>query len=165
MRVRHTLLAALAVAALTVPLAAAAAPTPVPGQGHVQNLGWLPTSTTIIGTTGKALRLEAVKLSGFPVEYQAHVQNVGWLPWVDAGEQAGTTGKSLRMEAIRIRLVPTAAMFGSVEYRCHVQDLWLARMDSRRWHMRHHGEVPAHGGAASPLRRRHRAHARAHRHA
>jgi hypothetical protein len=81
----------------------------------------------IIGTTGKALRLEAVKLSGFPVEYQAHVQNIGWLPWVDAGEQAGTTGKSLRMEAIRIRLVPTAAMFGSVEYRCHVQNLgWLA---------------------------------------
>ena len=126
MRVRHTLLAALAVAAVTVPLAAAAAPTPVPGQGHVQDLGWLPTSTTIIGTTGKALRLEAVKLSGFPVEYQAHVQNLGWLPWVDAGEQAGTTGKSLRMEAIKIRLVPTAAMFGSVEYRCHVQDYgWL----------------------------------------
>jgi hypothetical protein len=126
MRVRHTLLAALAALALTVPLAAAAAPTPVPGQGHVQNLGWLPTSTTIIGTTGKALRLEAVRLSGFPVEYQAHVQNVGWLPWVDAGERAGTTGKSLRMEAIRIRLVPTAAMFGSVEYRCHVQDYgWL----------------------------------------
>lgn len=126
MRVRHAL-AALAVAALTiVPLAAAAAPTPVPGQGHVQNLGWLPTSTTIIGTTGKALRLEAVRLTGFPVEYQAHVQNVGWLPWVDAGETAGTTGKSLRMEAIRIRLVPTAAMFGSVEYRCHVQDYgWL----------------------------------------
>lgn len=66
--------------------------------------------TSIIGTTGKALRLEAVKLSGFPVEYQAHVQNLGWLPWVDAGEQAGTTGKSLRMEAIKIRLVPTAAM-------------------------------------------------------
>ena len=125
MRVRHAL-AALAVAALTVPLAAATAPTPVPGQGHVQNLGWLPTSTTIIGTTGKALRLEAVKLTGFPVEYQAHVQDRGWLPWVDAGEQAGTTGKSLRMEAIKIRLVPTAAMFGSVEYRCHVQDYgWL----------------------------------------
>lgn len=126
MRVRHAL-AALAVAALTiVPLAAAAAPTPVPGQGHVQNLGWLPTSTTIIGTTGKALRLEAVKLTGFPVEYQAHVQNLGWLPWVDAGETAGTTGKSLRMEAIKIRLVPTAAMFGGVEYRCHVQDYgWL----------------------------------------
>ena len=51
MRVRHTLLAALAVAAVTVPLAAAAAPTPIPGQGHVQNLGWLPTSTSIIGTT------------------------------------------------------------------------------------------------------------------
>ena len=126
MRVRHAL-AALAVAALTiVPLAAAAAPTPVPGQGHVQNIGWMPTSTTIIGTTGKALRLEAVKLTGFPVEYQAHVQDRGWLPWVDAGETAGTTGKSLRMEAIKIRLVPTAAMFGSVEYRCHVQDYgWL----------------------------------------
>jgi uncharacterized protein YjdB len=31
------------------------------------------------------------------------------------------------MEAIRIRLVPTAAGWGSVEYRCHVQNLgWLA---------------------------------------
>ncbi len=127
MRVRHALVA-LAVALLTLSPQAVAAgtPTPMPGQGHVQNLGWLPTSTTIIGTTGKALRLEAVKLTGFPVEYQAHVQNLGWLPWVDAGEQAGTTGKALRMEAIRIRLVPTAAMFGSVEYRCHVQDYgWL----------------------------------------
>jgi len=112
--------------------ATASTVTPVPGEGHVQNIGWMPQTTQTIGTTGRALRLEAVRLYGFPLDYQAHVQNIGWMPWVGAshegvGEAAGTTGRSLRMEAIRIRLVPTAAMFGSVEYRCHVQNLgWLA---------------------------------------
>jgi uncharacterized protein YjdB len=112
--------------------ATASTVTPVPGEAHVQNIGWMPQTTQTIGTTGRALRLEAVRLYGFPLDYQAHVQNIGWMPWVGAsyegvGETAGTTGRSLRMEAIRIRLVPTAAMFGSVEYRCHVQNLgWLA---------------------------------------
>ena len=112
--------------------ATASTVTPVPGEAHVQNIGWMPQTTQTIGTTGRALRLEAVRLYGFPLDYQAHVQNLGWMPWVGAshegvGETAGTTGRSLRMEAIRIRLVPTAAGWGSVEYRCHVQNLgWLA---------------------------------------
>lgn len=112
--------------------ATASTVTPVPGEAHVQNIGWMPQTTQTIGTTGRALRLEAVRLYGFPLDYQAHVQNIGWMPWVGAshegvGETAGTTGRSLRMEAIRIRLVPTAAGWGSVEYRCHVQNLgWLA---------------------------------------
>jgi len=112
--------------------ATASTVTPVPGEAHVQNIGWMPQTTQTIGTTGRALRLEAVRLYGFPLDYQAHVQNIGWMPWVGAshegvGEVAGTTGRSLRMEAIRIRLVPTAAGWGSVEYRCHVQNLgWLA---------------------------------------
>ena len=112
--------------------ATASTVTPVPGEAHVQNIGWMPQTTQTIGTTGRALRLEAVRLYGFPLDYQAHVQNLGWMPWVGAshegiGEAAGTTGRSLRMEAIRIRLVPTAAGWGSVEYRCHVQNLgWLA---------------------------------------
>ena len=112
--------------------ATASTVAPVPGEAHVQNIGWMPQTTQTIGTTGRALRLEAVRLYGFPLDYQAHVQNLGWMPWVGAshegvGETAGTTGRSLRMEAIRIRLVPTAAGWGSVEYRCHVQNLgWLA---------------------------------------
>ena len=112
--------------------ATASTVTPVPGEAHVQNIGWMPQTTQTIGTTGRALRLEAVRLYGFPLDYQAHVQNIGWMPWVGAshegvGDVAGTTGRSLRMEAIRIRLVPTAAGWGSVEYRCHVQNLgWLA---------------------------------------
>ena len=112
--------------------ATASTVAPVPGEAHVQNIGWMPQTTQTIGTTGRALRLEAVRLYGFPLDYQAHVQNLGWMPWVGAshegvGETAGTTGQSLRMEAIRIRLVPTAAGWGSVEYRCHVQNLgWLA---------------------------------------
>ena len=130
MRVRHAL-AAFAVAALTVPLAAAAAPAataPVSGQGHVQNVGWMPTTAGVIGTTGRALRLEAVRLPG-PVYVTVHVQDIGWMRRVDMqdpGATAGTTGRALRMEAIKVELAPywdTESTGAHIEYRCHLQDI------------------------------------------
>ena len=45
--------------------ATASTVTPVPGEAHVQNIGWMPQTTQTIGTTGRALRLEAVRLYGF----------------------------------------------------------------------------------------------------
>jgi len=128
MPVLRRVLALLAAMLLAAPVALAD-PMPVTGQGHVQNLGWMPTSTTIIGTTGKSLRMEALKIKGWPITYRAHVQNIGWMPWVVVGydEFAGTTGRSLRMEAVQARLDPVAAERYAIEYQCHVQDLgWLA---------------------------------------
>ena len=134
MRVRHAL-AAFAVAALTVPLAAAAAPaqsaTGLVYSAHVQNIGWQASVSdgAKAGTTGKSLRMEALKIKGWPITYRAHVQNIGWMPWVVVGydEFAGTTGRSLRMEAVQARLDPVAAERYAIEYQCHVQDLgWLA---------------------------------------
>ena len=134
MRVRHAL-AAFAVAALTVPLAAAAAPaqsaTGLVYSAHVQNIGWQASVSdgAVAGTTGKSLRMEALKIKGWPITYRAHVQNIGWMPWVVVGydEFAGTTGRSLRMEAVQARLDPVAAERFAIEYQCHVQDLgWLA---------------------------------------
>ena len=135
MRVRHTLLAALAALALTVPLAAAAAPAQIATglvySAHVQNIGWQASVSdgAVAGTTGKSLRMEALKIKGWPVTYRAHVQDRGWLPWMVVGydEFAGTTGRSLRMEAVQARLDPVAAERYAIEYQCHVQDLgWLA---------------------------------------
>lgn len=90
---------------------------------HIQNIGWKTykgikkgqnsgegssPNDPIIGSVGKALRLEAVRIrctknsTGKKLKYQAHVQNQGWQPAVTEGMVAGTTGKSLRMEAIKI---------------------------------------------------------------
>ena len=69
MRVRHAL-AAFAVAALTVPLAAAAAPaqsaTGLVYSAHVQNIGWQASVSdgATAGTTGKSLRMEALRIKG-----------------------------------------------------------------------------------------------------
>ena len=79
-------------------------------RGHVQDLGWMPESDTQVGTTGRSLRLEAVRLSsrfeGWRVVCQAHVQNLGWLTPVGDGEVCGTTGLSLRLEAVSIWMLP-----------------------------------------------------------
>lgn len=107
---------------------------------HVQNVGWQASPSNpggwhsdgeTAGTTGKALRMEGIRikldssLSG-SITYQAHVQNVGWQAWVSDGALAGTTGKSLRLEALRIALQGDVASRYSVYYRAHVQNYgWL----------------------------------------
>lgn len=108
-------------------LANAVIPRAVTGQAHVQDIGWMSPTDNVVGTTGRGLRLEAIKLTGWPIAYQVHVQNIGWMDWAWNGEQAGTTGKSLRIEAIRIHLGPGVDYDGSyIEYRCHIQDIgWV----------------------------------------
>ena len=100
---------------------------------HVQNIGWQRqfTNGEVAGTTGKSLRLEAIKikldstLEG-NVEYAAHVQNIGWQNYVANEEISGTTGRSLRLEAIRIRLTGEIAEYYDVYYRVHIQEYgWL----------------------------------------
>ena len=80
------------------------------------------------GTTGKALRLEGLKItiSGVPsgsVVYQAHVQRLGWQDAVADGRLAGTTGQALRIEALRIWLSGAAADQYDILYRAHVQGI------------------------------------------
>lgn len=66
----------------------------------------------ISGTTGRALRVEAINISltgemarKYDVYYRVHVQNYGWLSWAKNGENAGTEGLGLRMESMQILLV------------------------------------------------------------
>ena len=100
---------------------------------HVQDIGWQKqfNNGEIAGTTGKAKRLEALKiyletaLEG-NIEYEAHVQDIGWQRTVSNGDLAGTTGRSKRLEAIRIRLTGEIAEYYDIYYRVHIENQgWL----------------------------------------
>ena len=81
---------------------------------HMQNIGWKTYkgithgNNVLIGTTGEARRLEAIRIrcvsnpTGKNLHYQVHVQTYGWMAPCNEGELAGTTGISKRLEAIRI---------------------------------------------------------------
>lgn len=102
---------------------------------HVQNRGWISgaNSSGVVGTTGKALRLEAFRFntSGLEasgsIQYRAHVQNIGWQGWKRDGQLAGTTGRSLRVEAVQLRLTDDLKDAYDIYYRVHVANVgWLA---------------------------------------
>ena len=93
---------------------------------HVQKVGWrAPVEDgATAGTTGKALRLEALRLApsgGATLTWRGHVQSVGWQSWRDTPSQVGTTGRALRLEAFQIEVKDPGQLYGavSVEYRAH----------------------------------------------
>ena len=101
-------------------------------QTHVQNIGWqTPVSDGMIaGTTGRALHVEALKLSLGPgiesggIQVRAHVSNIGWQDWTSS--MAGTTGRNLAVEAVQIRLTGAAEANFDVWYRVHSSEFgWL----------------------------------------
>lgn len=101
-------------------------------QAHVSNKGWLSSTTDgMVGTTGQALSLEALKLSvdsslDGGIAYSAHVQDIGWQSEVSDGSLAGTTGKGKRIEAVKIRLTGTLSQYFDVWYRAHSEEYgWL----------------------------------------
>lgn len=95
---------------------------------HVQNQGWQNNvkNGEISGTTGRALRLEAIRIDlngiGGEVVYSSHIQNVGWQKEVTNTLVSGTTGRSLRLEAIKINLTGEVAEKYDVYYQAHVQN-------------------------------------------
>lgn len=104
--------------------------------GHVQDIGWqssVNTSQTsaYAGTTGRSLRMEALKIDTkdlVDLEYSGHVQDIGWQSFVkaDGTNIAGTTGRSLRLEAIKIRLTGESAELYDIYYRVHSAEVgWL----------------------------------------
>ncbi|MCL1797526.1 MAG: S8 family serine peptidase [Eggerthellaceae bacterium] len=100
---------------------------------HIQSIGDTnfngSNGSNILGTTGRALRVEAMTLS-LPnkpttggIEYSVHVQNIGWLPKVGEGGFAGTRGMSYRLEALQISLTGNLATQYDVYYRTHIQSI------------------------------------------
>lgn len=100
-------------------------------QAHVQNIGWQnPVRNGVMaGTSGRALRVEAFKISlsnpqyAGGVQVRSHVQNIGWQGWVNSGQVSGTSGKALRVEALQIKLTGEMANQYDVLYRAHVQNI------------------------------------------
>ena len=88
-------------------------------QAHVQNIGWQKSvyDGEIAGTTGKSLRLEAIKIDfNKPVYAKAHIANVGWVDYgkINKNTVIGTTGKGNGIEALQLK--------GDFKYRVHIQD-------------------------------------------
>ena len=90
----------------------------IKASAHVANIGWMnyvsanSGSWLMIGTTGRSLAIEAVKIelcgaaaNSYDIVYRIHSQNIGWGDWVRNGAVAGSTGRGLRAEAIQIKLV------------------------------------------------------------
>lgn len=85
----------------------------IAGQAHVQDIGWqnqvIFGNGNYIGTKGRRLRMEAIKLTLFGANadkyniwYRVHMQDIGWGAWVKNGNVAGTTGQKRRIEAVQI---------------------------------------------------------------
>lgn len=103
---------------------------------HVQGSGWKDPKSghnIKIGSTGKGLRLEALKLSvsdgidaSGSIMYNAHVQGIGWQGNRSNGAVAGTTGSGRRVEAITIKLTGELGRTYDIWYRLHVAGAgWL----------------------------------------
>jgi uncharacterized protein YjdB len=102
-------------------------------KGHCQTLG----DTSVVkdgatcGTTGRALRLEALSIVGLDnlpgagIAGQAHVQDIGWQNQVifGNGNYIGTKGKALRMEAIKLSLFGANSNKYNIWYRVHMQSI------------------------------------------
>ncbi|MCL1797439.1 MAG: N-acetylmuramoyl-L-alanine amidase [Eggerthellaceae bacterium] len=109
--------------------------TTISYQSHVQNVGWQPAVSEgkTSGTTGKSLRVEALKISlptkqyAGSIQYNAHCANLGWQGWKNEGAQAGTTGQSRQVEAVQIRLTGDMASKYDIYYRVHAANFgWLS---------------------------------------
>lgn len=104
-------------------------------QTHVQKIGWqnYRNEYEMSGTAGRALRLEAIRISldtlayGGGVSYSTHVQGIGWQAPVYDNALSGTSGQSRRLEAIKINLTGPVAEYYDIYYRVHAQTFgWLS---------------------------------------
>ncbi len=107
------------------------------GTVHVQTIGDMEELTSpagqvlSLGTTGRSLRLENIRLrvqtdSDLHILYRTHVQSIGWMDWASDGEVSGTSGHSKRLEAIQIQLTGADAANYDIYYRSHAQRYgWL----------------------------------------
>ena len=102
-------------------------------EAHVANIGWqAPVSSgAVIGTTGKALALEALRIGISDsvyhggIQVSAHVSEIGWQQW--ANGYGGTTGRALPMEAVRLRLTGDFSNQYDIYYRAHAANFgWLS---------------------------------------
>lgn len=102
-------------------------------QGYSQGYGWLSSvgSGQVIGTTGKASKLQGLKMSvsgiqNTTLQYSTHVSNVGWMASVTNGAESGKPGSNEQIESVSIQLSGPGSRYYNVWYRVHSANLgWL----------------------------------------
>lgn len=104
-------------------------------RAYVQDIGWQSwmRDGAVTGTTGRALRLEAIRIgldsSQYEggIQYRTYIQDTGWeSTWKENGPMSGTTEQNLRLEAIQIRLIGAIADYYDIYYSVYVQNLgWM----------------------------------------
>lgn len=101
---------------------------------HIEKLGWSADSKDgkMSGTQGRALRMEALKVSlktnqySGGVSYKTHVQSIGWMNEVSNGAISGTTGQAKRIEAVQLKLTGEMEQQYDIYYRSYAQSYgWL----------------------------------------
>lgn len=102
---------------------------------HSQNVGWgsFVWDGATAGTTGRSLRLEAIKINKPDINgvsgniyYQVEVIGKGWLSEVSNGQIGGTVGESRAIDAIKIRMDGTLGDNYDVYYRLHTANIgWM----------------------------------------
>ena len=86
---------------------------------HVQSKGWLSpkAAENVIGITGHALRLEAIRINpyGKTIKAKVHIQSKGWVDYgmITKDTIIGTVGEKKRIECLCFE--------GDFEYRVHIQ--------------------------------------------
>ena len=101
----------------------------------IQSKGWqnYVQDGMVSGTTGKALRIEGIKLKLInqkyegDIEYKSYLQNYGWeSDFKKNDEVSGLPGKKLRIEAIQIKLTGEISDYYDIYYRVHAENFgWL----------------------------------------
>ena len=107
---------------------------------HVQDLGWLDPvrDGQVAGTTGAALRCEALKITppkGLVIDVKAHIQDLGWFTYANVEKGIydpiiGTTGESKRLECLEIDIVDNPENL-KLSYMVHIADFgWTGWVDA-----------------------------------
>lgn len=86
-------------------------------EAHCESIGWQgwKYNGETAGTTGKKLRLEAIRIDYPEVEAKAHIEGIGWKDYgkITKDTVIGTTGEKKRLECLCLK--------GAFKYRVHIE--------------------------------------------
>jgi len=106
---------------------------------HVQNIGNMDDTEEndcTIGTTGQALRIEALEIdidNGVDITIDTHIQDIGDVNGVTEGQIQGTMHQAKRLEAVQIKVnsIPEGYV---LKYQAHVQNVgWQDWVNAGEW--------------------------------
>ncbi|MEY8413888.1 GH25 family lysozyme [Lachnospiraceae bacterium 62-26] len=103
-------------------------------EAHVQDIGWQAQvkDGDTAGTTGRNLKVEALKIKLADLEYEGYegsveycglVEDSGWQNYALDGNIIGTVGENKKLEAVAMRLKGNVSDHYDIYYRVHTSDI------------------------------------------